>query len=73
VVSPSPDAPRALARVAGAPFGTWGPTVAESGINTGAAEGCPIESPDGLSLYIASNRAGGTGMPDPNDIWVFPS
>ena len=57
--------------VAGASFGTWGPAVAESGINTGAAEGCPIESPDGLSLYIASNRAGGTGTPDPNDIWVF--
>lgn len=30
-----------------------------------AAEGCPIESPDGLSLYIASTRRG-----DPNDIWV---
>lgn len=57
--------------VVGASFGTWGPAVAESGINTGAAEGCPIESPDGLSLYIASNRAGGTGNPDPNDIWVF--
>jgi hypothetical protein len=52
-------------------FGTWGLAAAESGVNTGAAEGCPIESPDGLSLYIASNRAGGTGSPDPNDIWVF--
>ena len=30
-----------------------------------AADGCPIESPDGLSLYIASTRRG-----DPNDIWV---
>lgn len=57
--------------VAGASFSSWGSAVAESGINTGAAEGCPIESPDGLSLYIASNRAGGTGTPDPNDIWVF--
>jgi hypothetical protein len=57
--------------VAGASYGSWGPAVAEPGVNTAAAEGCPIESPDGLSLYIASNRAGGTGTPDPNDIWVF--
>jgi WD40-like Beta Propeller Repeat len=49
----------------------WALAVPEPGVNTGAAEGCPIESPDGLSLYIASNRAGGTGNPDPNDIWVF--
>jgi hypothetical protein len=53
-------------------FGAWEPAVAEGpGVNTSAAEGCPIESPDGLSLYIASNRAGGTGSPDLNDIWVF--
>lgn len=31
-------------------------------------DGCPIESPDGLQLYIASNRTGGFGM---NDIWRF--
>jgi hypothetical protein len=61
----------APAAVAGASFGAWGPALGESGVNTTAAEGCPIESPDGLSLYIASNRAGGTGTPDPNDIWVF--
>ncbi len=61
----------APARVAGTSFGTWGPAVAEPGVNTSAAEGCPIESPDGLSLYIASNRAGGTGSPDPNDIYAF--
>ncbi|HEU5205171.1 MAG TPA: hypothetical protein VFU17_12825 [Candidatus Limnocylindrales bacterium] len=52
-------------------FGAWELAVAESGVNTAAAEGCPIESPDGLSLYIASNRSGGTANPDPNDIWVF--
>lgn len=52
-------------------FGDWELAVPEPGVNTGAAEGCPIESPDGLSLYIASNRAGGTANPDPNDIWVF--
>jgi Tol biopolymer transport system component len=57
--------------VAGKSFAAWGSAVPESGVNTAAAEGCPIESPDGLSLYIASNRAGGTGSPDPNDIWVF--
>jgi hypothetical protein len=61
----------APAAVAAEPFDAWGPAVPEAGVNTGAAEGCPIESPDGLSLYIASNRAGGTGTPDANDIWVF--
>ena len=55
----------------GKSFTEWHLAVPEPGVNTGAAEGCPIESPDGLSLYIASNRAGGTGTPDPNDIWVF--
>ncbi len=51
-------------------FGGWGPAVAEAGINTTAAEGCPIESPSGRALYFASNRAGSVGSPDPNDIWV---
>jgi len=32
-----------------------------------AADGCPIESADGLSLFIATNRAGGG---EPNDIWA---
>jgi hypothetical protein len=59
------------AGVAGKAFDAWGTAVPEAGVNTAAAEGCPIESPDGLSLYIASNRAGGTADPDPNDIWVF--
>jgi hypothetical protein len=36
-------------------------------LNTPALEGCPIESPDGLELFIASNRAGGVGG---LDIWV---
>jgi hypothetical protein len=61
----------APAGAAGRSFGAWQAAVAEPGVNTAAAEGCPIESPDGLSLYIASNRVGGTGNPDPNDIWVF--
>jgi len=57
--------------VAARPFGPWGTAQPVTDINTTAAlEGCPIESPDGLSLYIASNRAGGTASPDVNDIWV---
>jgi hypothetical protein len=59
------------AGVVGKSLGDWQLAVAETGVNTAAAEGCPIESPDSLSLYIASNRGGGTGSPDPNDIWVF--
>jgi len=38
-----------------------------SELNTPAQDGCPIQSPDGLSLYIASNRPGGKGG---LDIWV---
>ena len=36
-------------------------------MNTAAHEGCPIESPNGKQLYIASTRAGGFGK---NDVWV---
>jgi WD40-like Beta Propeller Repeat len=36
-------------------------------MNTPALDGCPIQSPDGLSLYMASNRPGGKGA---LDIWV---
>ena len=36
-------------------------------VNTPSLDGCPIESPDGLSLYMASNRPGGKGG---LDIWV---
>ena len=38
-----------------------------SELNTAFNDGCPIQSPDGLSLYIASNRPGGLGG---QDIWV---
>lgn len=38
-----------------------------SEVNTASLDGCPIQSPDGLSLYIASNRPGGRGG---LDIWV---
>ncbi|MBM2823748.1 MAG: domain, repeat-containing protein [Thermoleophilia bacterium] len=36
-------------------------------LNTAAVDGCPIQSPDGLSLYMASSRPGGQGN---LDIWV---
>jgi hypothetical protein len=38
-----------------------------SDLNTPSLDGCPIQSPDGLSLYMASNRPGGRGG---LDIWV---
>lgn len=58
----------------GKTFGAWGTPVnaesvagASSDLNTPYNDGCPIQSPDGLSLYIASNRPGGLGG---QDIWV---
>ena len=42
-------------------------------LNTPSLDGCPIESPDGLSLYMASNRPGSTeSSPGVRslDIWV---
>ncbi len=36
-------------------------------LNTPSVDGCPIQSPDGLSLFMASNRPGGKGG---LDIWV---
>jgi hypothetical protein len=53
-------------------FGPWSPPVsAEQGsdpeLNTAFNDGCPILSPDGLSLYMATNRPGGLGG---QDIWV---
>ena len=38
-------------------FGPWSNPQPVAAINTAAAEGCPIEAPDGLALYFASNRA----------------
>lgn len=53
-------------------FGDWSvPVSAEIGsnseLNTAFNDGCPILSPDGLSLYMATNRPGGAGG---LDIWV---
>jgi hypothetical protein len=55
-------------------FTPWGtPVNAESvagtstELNTPFNDGCPIQSPEGLSLYMATNRPGGLGG---QDIWV---
>jgi hypothetical protein len=55
-------------------FGDWGaPTSAESipgtssEFNTEFNDGCPIQSPDGLSFFMATNRPGGLGG---IDIWA---
>lgn len=45
----------------------WTEAVAVTEVNSSLADGCPIESADGLSLFIASNRAGTFGG---NDIWA---
>lgn len=39
----------------------------DAAVNTEFLDGCPVHSPDGLSLYLASNRPGGLGG---LDIWV---
>jgi hypothetical protein len=52
--------------------GAWGLATLEVGINSAQADGCPIESPNGLNLFIASTRPGAVGgATDPNDIWRF--
>ena len=63
-----------LAAWAGPQFSGWGAAqkvdeVAgnHADVNTSSLDGCPIQSPDGLSLYMASNRPGGKGG---LDIWV---
>jgi Tol biopolymer transport system component len=47
--------------------GGWAPAAPVVEVNSAAADGCPIESPDGRGLYFASTRPGGLGG---NDIWV---
>ena len=42
-------------------LGGWGIAVAETALNSAQADGCPIESFDGLSLYMASTRPGAVG------------
>src|ERR671919_3097889 len=55
-------------------FSAWGPAQKldeiagnNSELNTPFLDGCPIQSPDGLSVYMASNRPGGEGL---LGIWV---
>ena len=64
----------ALAATAGPHFSAWGPAQKideiagnHPDLNTQFTDGCPIQSPDRLSLYMASNRPGGKGG---LDIWV---
>jgi hypothetical protein len=64
----------ALAATAGPHFTAWGPAQKideiagnHPDLNTAFTDGCPIQSPDGLSLYMASNRPDGKGG---LDIWV---
>jgi hypothetical protein len=64
----------ATAAAVGPHFSAWGTAqkVDEIGgnsseLNTPFLDGCPIESPDGRSLFMASNRPGGEGL---LDIWV---
>src|SRR5215210_7513168 len=57
--------------VAARQAGPWELATLETGINSAQADGCPIESPNGLDLFIASTRPGAVGgASDPNDIWV---
>jgi hypothetical protein len=53
--------------VAAQQFSDWGVAGPVVDVNSAAADGCPIESPDGLSLYLASTRTGTLGG---NDIWA---
>lgn len=46
----------ALAGNPAARYGNWGDPQNLVSINSSAAEGCPIESPNGRELYIASSR-----------------
>lgn len=55
-------------------FGEWGAPVSVESIpgtssefNTAFNDGCPIQAPDGLSFFMASNRPGGLGG---LDIWI---
>ncbi len=65
---PQNSVPETEASVENWHFSDWAAALPEQGINDPmASEGCPIESPDGLHLYIASNRTGTLGA---NDVWV---
>ena len=66
---PADDASVQPASFAVFPHASWGNASSVDpggllGVNTAVAEGCPHESPNGRSLFFASNRAGQL------DIWV---
>jgi WD40-like Beta Propeller Repeat len=61
---------QATAHNEGGLFASWSTAVPEVNINTAAAEGCPIETADGLSLFFASTRPGAVPENVGNDIWV---
>lgn len=48
-------------------YSEWGAATPVAEVNTPSHDGCPIESPNGKRLFIASNRPGSLGS---NDIWV---
>lgn len=48
-------------------WSAWSVAMPVAEVNSPLADGCPIESRDGLSLYIASTRDGTLGG---NDIWA---
>lgn len=61
-----------LSTAHGARLADWGPAVSieslpdsSSEVNTEFLDGCPIQSPDGSSLFLASNRPGIGGI----DLW----
>ena len=60
------------APVAAKQFAAWGAPSQDglASVNTTALEGCPMQSPDGLSLYFASNRDGFQGATRNLDIYV---
>jgi hypothetical protein len=53
----------------GASISSFGLATPVPNVNSSAPDGCPIESPDGLSLFFASARPGVPGNVG-NDIWV---
>ena len=58
----------AASPVAAKSYGAWAPAQSleslpgsSSEVNTASNDGCPIQAPDGLSLYMATNRPGRIG------------
>lgn len=47
-------------------FSDWSDPAAIDSLNTESVDGCPFISKDGLSLYLASNRQGGSTKSTPS-------